>query len=100
MTTIKIPNGYSATAWRNIVPNSGYFFAPDTMRFFRSRIAWGTLTDTSGGYLFVTSEQPPHGARAYTLRKWANGQVDTLGEFQAYETLGKAKTALKREASK
>lgn len=94
------PRSYRFTAWGNIIETSGYFFSRETMRFFQSRISWASLTPVGEGYLFVTSEQSPYGARAYTLRKWANGQVDTLGEFQAFTTLGEAKTALKREVTK
>jgi hypothetical protein len=77
-----------------------YFFTPDTLRFFRSRIAPGVI----GGRFFVTSEQfvPSSGdpdPRLYTVRR-ANddGTVDTVGDFQAYLSLASARAAARRMA--
>ena len=71
-----------------------YFFSPDTMRFFRSRVASSTVY---GGRYFITSEQFNAGSpRLYTIRRCNdNGSIDTVGEFQGYKTLKAAKLAAK-----
>lgn len=71
-----------------------HWFDKDTMRFFGTRISnWDVIT----GY-FITSEQPPHGPRTYTLRKadFDTGNVSTIGEFGQYKTMAQARGALKR----
>ncbi len=77
---------------------AGYhFFEPGTLRFFASRIS----SQTFGRY-FVTSEQfrglrSPDGPRLYSVRHLnENGSVDTIGEFQQYETLSGAVKAARR----
>lgn len=57
-----------------------HFFDLDTMRFFRSRIL-PTVYQGKGGIFFVTSEQPPQGKRAYSVRQFrpATGSVETVG---------------------
>ncbi len=63
----------------------GYnFFSPDTMQFFDSVIE----DDVFGGCVFVTSEQNGYGnPRLYTVRAIrANGQIETLSDFQGIET--------------
>jgi hypothetical protein len=70
------------------------WFEAETMRFFGTRISnWDCISG-----LFITSEQPPHSTRMYSVRQalWDTGQVVTLGEFMAYKSLREAKTALKR----
>ena len=63
-----------------------HFFDRDTMRFFDSRASEPVI----GGRFFVTSERfkPLTGSahvRRYTLREaCADGQVRTVGEFQAF----------------
>lgn len=70
-----------------------HFFDPDTMRFFRSRIASGM----QGGRFFVTSEKPPHGPRHYTVRfAKKSGDVQTVGDFGAFHSRGAALTGIKR----
>ena len=71
-----------------------HWFEPNAMRFFGTRIShWDCISG-----LFITSEQPPYSTRMYSVRQalWDTGQVVTLGEFMAYKSLRKAKTALKR----
>jgi hypothetical protein len=57
------------------------YFAPAEIRFFRSRIGrrlWG-------GRYFLTSEEPPHGSRAYSIREaLPNGSIETIGRYQAH----------------
>ncbi len=59
----------------------GHFFEPATERFFRSRTL-PTVYEGAGGIFFVTSEQPPHGKRAYTVRRFnpATRAISTVGE--------------------
>ena len=77
-----------------------YFFEPDTLRFFGSRISEQVYGD---GY-FVTSEQGRsgfgslghawNGQRLYTVRRaMADGSIDTVSEFGEYATLREAKSA-------
>jgi hypothetical protein len=75
-----------------------YFFSPSTMRFFRSKIASRSII---GGRYFITSEQfDASSPRLYTIRI-ANddGSIDTVGEFQQYETVEAAKRAAKQLAA-
>ena len=68
-----------------------HFFSPDTMRFFRSRIAPGVI----GGRYFITSEQfDERSPRLYSIRV-ANddGSVDRVGDFQYYPSLQAARKA-------
>jgi hypothetical protein len=72
---------------------AGYhFFSPDTMRFFGSRV----LPTVYGGRYFITVEDDFSGTkRLYTIREaQADGSVDTVGEFQAYETRAQAVKAV------
>lgn len=60
------------------------WFAADAMRFFGTRINSGFLDlPTSRVSLFVTTEKPPHGARAASLRAylWDSAEIETLGPF-------------------
>lgn len=72
-----------------------FFFSRGAMRFFNTRIE----TKVIGGWYFVTSEQySDETPRLFTVRK-ANedgSEIDTIGEFQAYETKADAKSAIAR----
>jgi hypothetical protein len=71
-----------------------YWFSPDSMRFFKSRILdWDIIT----GY-FITSEKGPSNVRRYSIRRanFETGTVSTVSEFQEYPTLQRARTAYKR----
>ena len=73
-----------------------HWFDADTMRFFNSRI----LSPVIGGRYFVSSEKYDDGSpRLYTIRI-ANddGTIDTVGDFQGYETADKAKRAAWRKS--
>lgn len=64
-----------------------FFFSPDTLRFFRSRVSSRTYTAPDGTTYFVTSEQGPYGPRRYTVRVTRDGKnIDTEGAFQAHRT--------------
>lgn len=74
--------------------NGGCWFEPSTMRFFGTRICGGIQF----GRFFISSEQPPHGQRKYSVRSFDEaGDIDTVGEFCAYDTQAQAQAAL-REA--
>jgi hypothetical protein len=80
-----------------------YFFSPDTMKFFNSRIE----SDLIKNKYFVTSEKrsawrdmyghtlAPAGKREFSIRKFNNktGRIDTIGDFGEF---GTKKQALKK----
>lgn len=74
-----------------------HWFSPDTIRFFNCRV----LPTVYGGHYFITSEKYDYNSpRLYTIRfVSSDGSIDTVGDFQYYETAGQAKKAIK-EASK
>lgn len=77
--------------------NAGYFyFSADTMRYFNSHID-GVIFKAADGtkIYFCTSEKAPHAKRAWTVRAFdvATADINTFGEFQAYNTLLQARKA-------
>ncbi len=88
-----------------------FFFEPGTMRFFASRVSQEAyLTEDKALAYFVSSEQFKSSAnwdydtrkkRLYTVRvcNLSTGDVDTVGEFQAYSTSASAHRAAKKLAS-
>jgi CMP-N-acetylneuraminic acid synthetase len=85
--------------------DAGYhYFAPDTMRFFRSRVL-PTVYQGPGGIYFVTSEQfvgsnNVASPRRYTVRRFDTdtANIDTVGEFNKLSRVEAIKLA-KRCAS-
>ncbi|OGL47328.1 MAG: hypothetical protein A2W05_09810 [Candidatus Schekmanbacteria bacterium RBG_16_38_10] len=75
---------YSMDDIKMINRNKGhYFFSPDSMRFFRSRVG-DSVYQGSGGIYFVTSEQFDwKSPRLYTVRSFnpETGGINTVGEF-------------------
>lgn len=74
-----------------------YFFEPATMRFFSSKLASRTVY---GGRYFLTSEQfvgsDGYAApRKYTIRACYDGKIDTVGDFQQYQTIEEARAAVR-----
>ena len=67
--------------------HKGFWFSPDTMRFFRSRIE--DDGNVYGGKFFITSERAAYGERAYTVREYdlVRDEISTVGEFMGYATL-------------
>ena len=66
-----------------------YFFSPDTMKFFKSRVESGLIK----GKYFITSEQnQDDDPRLFTVRKYDHKKHDigTIGEFQGYKTMEEA----------
>jgi len=77
-----------------------HFFDRDSMRFFRSRIV-PKIYNGPGGIYFVTSEQySDETARLYTVRKFnpADADIDTVGDFQKYNSKTEALSEAKRLA--
>lgn len=74
-----------------------YWFEPDTLRFFKSRVSREAYQGADGRWYFVSSEQAPRASRLYSVRAvddgWAN--VESYGGFQAYETRAQAYSALR-----
>lgn len=83
---------------RQLAADVGYhWFSPETMRFFNSRIG----RTVYGGQYFVSSERYDDSApRLYTIRKvtYDDGQmsIDTVGEFQQYDTRVDAVAAIRQ----
>lgn len=76
--------------------NKDFWFSKDTTLFFHSRYPKVAYLLGDKAY-FITSEQfNRHSPRLYTIRvcDMATGQVDTVGEFQQYQTEEAAKTSL------
>jgi hypothetical protein len=72
--------------------NGGCWFEPSTMRFFNSRIESGIIK----GQYFITSEKHDEEARRFTVRSFdGQGDIDTVGEFQAYRSKDEARKAIK-----
>ena len=61
-----------------------HWFDPSSMRFFSCRLPWGGWQGP-GGTFFVSSEKSSTwSARAYTVRKAQEGDIDTVGDFNVY----------------
>lgn len=97
------------TEYRNlhygIGKRPGHWFDDNTIRFFRTRLG---ACEYVGGYhartflLFVTSEKPPHGPRAYCVRQLdlVTGEIDTLEPgLCGIPTRGRAVGAMHRAAA-
>ena len=86
------------------LPPGAWWFSPGSLRFFSSRVSSVVFPVPAGAY-FVTSEQfesvylsggryVEGGPRLWTLRFCADsGEIETCGDFQAYESLGDAQKA-------
>lgn len=70
-----------------------HFFSPDTMRFFNSRVE---SSHVHGGKYFVTSERREADMpKRYTIREsLADGSIQTVGDFQAFDTLADAERTI------
>ncbi len=77
--------------------NGSHWFDASAMRFFGTRIESGVIR----GKYFVTSEQPPHGPRGFTLRSFDEAaHVDTVGELCGYASKAAAVAAISAEGLK
>lgn len=81
---------------RNNKASGGFWFSPDTIRFFQSKVE----SELINGKYFVTSEKNMEDdPRLYTIRKYnpETHKIDTLGSFQAFKTLQDALDAIPME---
>ena len=81
-----------------------WWFSPENLRFFSSRVSSVVFPVPAGAY-FITSEQfesvylsggryVEAQPRMWTLRFCADsGEIETCGDFQAYQSLGDAQQA-------
>ena len=80
--------------------SGGHWFDAATMRFFGTRINETTCehvgNDIKADLLFVTSEKPPHGPRAYAVRRM-DSRGDISGPVGEFKTRSQAVAALKRQ---
>lgn len=70
-----------------------FFFSPDTMRFFRSRVESGLIKQR----FFITSEcAGDDHPRLYTIRVYDHEKhtCETMGDFQAYKTKEEARLVI------
>ena len=94
--TSQYANVPTIQAAQRLNENTGrHFFSPSNMRFFKCRIH----ANIYKGCVFVTSEQSSWDVRKYTVRAIkADGSIETVGEFQGYETRSQAHTAAQKFA--
>ena len=73
--------------------SGNHWFDRDTMNFFETSLE----TDLLVGGFFVSSEQPPHGPRLYSVRRVKNeqGHITTIGEFCGWKSKREASAAIK-----
>jgi hypothetical protein len=76
-----------------------YFFSPDTMRWFNSKV-YDDIYQVKEGVCFITSERDDYldrqPTRLYTVRIMRlNGRIDSLSEFQQFNTLKQARAFVK-----
>lgn len=99
---------YTVADIRAVMTATGsHWWDPSSFRFFRCRVDEGQALSLmpDGRLAFISSEQfegsnGRRDPRAYTVRlfdpaTWADSSLDDLGGFQAYPTLGRARTAIK-----
>lgn len=74
-----------------------FYFSVGTMRFFKSRVSKQAYKVGNKAY-FITSERGPHMARKWSIRvaDLTTGKIDTVGEFQEFNTNREAKKELER----
>jgi hypothetical protein len=75
-----------------------HWFSAGSMAFFGTRLFESSVKPTKSGALFITSEQPPHGARMYSVRRaYDSGVIETVGTFCGHVTYEEAGAALNEE---
>jgi len=79
------------------VRHKGHWFSADTKRFFKSRVLIDAFPSANGKVYFVSSEatgfntsQRGYTVRAYNLKE---DSIETVGEFNGYETKTQALSA-------
>jgi len=89
---------------RRVAATGSHWFEPATMRFFDSRVARTAYVHADGRAFFVSSEQfrgytVPDGARRYSVRVVdVDGDIGTVGKFQAFATRSAAVRVARRLA--
>lgn len=82
--------------------HSGYWFSPDTLRFFNSRVHEQVYHGKNLIY-FVSSEVTGFNSseRRYTVRSYnpSTDTIDTVGEFNGYKSRNGAHSAAARIAA-
>ena len=74
-----------------------YWFSPDTLRFFHSRVSQNAYVVNGMAYFISSEQRKSDTPRKYTIRKanLESGDICTVGEFQAYDSNAQAMSALK-----
>lgn len=81
--------------------NGGYWFTPDTMRWFKSRVQADVFVGQSYSYFVSSERQDWDSPRLFTVRAMgADGRVVTVGDFQQYASRTAALGAARRHAAK
>ena len=71
-----------------------HWFDADSIRFFRTRLPKHVFPCGHGVY-FVTSEQCGHFRRGYSVRRFWQGKIQTIGEFNSYPSRESAVRAMR-----
>lgn len=72
---------FSISAIRAAAATDNYWWSAGSMRFFGTRASSKCFV-VSDGTLFVTSERPPFGPRAYAVNFAHNGSADERGSVE------------------
>lgn len=85
---------------RIAVEKGSHWFDPDTMRFFGTRMG-REVYNGPGGVFLVTSEQPPHGPRTYTVRRFdpSDATFSNAGGFGSHEAGASARRSARQFAA-
>lgn len=78
----------------------GYWFTPETMRFFSSRLLPDVFPMEDGSALFISSERYSEDTpRRYSVRICRpDGDIDTVGEFQQHTNTVQARNHARMHA--
>lgn len=90
----RVPSKFIYTPWQDIIAKSGNWFSVDTMKWWKTRVSWSSLTPIgAGNFLFITSDTDLLGGRVYSVREWSSydGTIDSHAVM-----LGKRSHAVKR----
>lgn len=79
-----------------------HWFDKGSMKFFNCRLMPDIFHAADGRILFVTSEDNGYDGRKFSVRAFdpKNADIDTIGDFNSYETKASALKAAKEFASK
>jgi len=85
MATTTLPKGLRALRKANMAAGR-FWFSEDTLRYFGTEFHGDTL-EGPGGVFFVTSSQPPHGPRLFSVHEAREGgvHIDTVGDFCGFK---------------